>query len=702
MKLLRYRVYEFRSVKDSGWIDCDDVTTLVGVNEAGKSNLLLALWKLKPAKGGQIDLLADLPRKRYSELRDKDKKPIFIKTEFELSQDLILKLIEMTGAESADLKIASINRDYSGQYYIGFPYAKAKTNVNSKDIRRLIEETLRIIDPLEEVGKTESGIKKESISNLNKALESIGEKETLTIIDITNVIVCLKLNSNLMKTSKIRPIIIETQNKISEYKSLLTRPNPSNFEDARKLILKELPSFVFYANYGNLDSEIYLPHVIENLKRKDLSGSVEAKVRTLRVLFEFVGLDPQEILDLGNDPETLRDANRNVIQEPTPEEISSAAKDKTERDVLLQSASASLTASFREWWKQGNYRFDFHADGKHFRIWVSDDIRPEQVELEGRSTGLQWFLSFYLIFLVESSEAHKGAILLLDEAGLSLHPLAQKDLSKFFENLSKTNQIINTTHSPFLVDTSHIDRVKVVYVDDEGFSVASGDLRAAEDKVQSRSVYAIHAALGLSISDTLLQGCRPIIVEGPSDQYYLSAIKNFLISEKLIAPKEELVFVPSGGVRGVEGIASLLAGKSDDLPFVVLDSDNIGRDFKNKLLQRLYKDLPGKIAEMCEITGITNSEVEDLIPLNMIRTGVSKLFRGVETEEFEDIFVQGDPIIPQIEEFAKKHSVNLEVGWKVDVARVAKQRLLQQGTKIIDEDTKLLWKDLFEKMIDKI
>lgn len=488
MKLLRYRVYEFRSVKDSGWIDCDDVTTLVGVNEAGKSNLLLALWKLKPAKGGQIDLLADLPRKRYSELRDKDKKPIFIKTEFELSQDLILKLIEMTGAESADLKIASINRDYSGQYYIGFPYAKAKTNVNSKDIRRLIEETLRIIDPLEEVGKTESGIKKESISNLNKALESIGEKETLTIIDITNVIVCLKLNSNLMKTSKIRPIIIETQNKISEYKSLLTRPNPSNFEDARKLILKELPSFVFYANYGNLDSEIYLPHVIENLKRKDLSGSVEAKVRTLRVLFEFVGLDPQEILDLGNDPETLRDANRNVIQEPTPEEISSAAKDKTERDVLLQSASASLTASFREWWKQGNYRFDFHADGKHFRIWVSDDIRPEQVELEGRSTGLQWFLSFYLIFLVESSEAHKGAILLLDEAGLSLHPLAQKDLSKFFENLSKTNQIINTTHSPFLVDTSHIDRVKVVYVDDEGFSVASGDLRAAEDKVQSRSV----------------------------------------------------------------------------------------------------------------------------------------------------------------------------------------------------------------------
>ena len=39
MKLVRYRVMNFRSVKDSGWINCDDVTTLVGINEAGKSNL---------------------------------------------------------------------------------------------------------------------------------------------------------------------------------------------------------------------------------------------------------------------------------------------------------------------------------------------------------------------------------------------------------------------------------------------------------------------------------------------------------------------------------------------------------------------------------------------------------------------------------------------------------------------------------------
>lgn len=61
MKLKQFRVSVFRSVIDSGWINCDDVTTLVGINESGKSNILLALWKLHPVIGGEIDILHDLP-----------------------------------------------------------------------------------------------------------------------------------------------------------------------------------------------------------------------------------------------------------------------------------------------------------------------------------------------------------------------------------------------------------------------------------------------------------------------------------------------------------------------------------------------------------------------------------------------------------------------------------------------------------------
>ncbi len=54
MKLLQFRVTNFRSVADSGWIAADDVTALIGTNESGKTNLLLPLWKLHPAKDGEI------------------------------------------------------------------------------------------------------------------------------------------------------------------------------------------------------------------------------------------------------------------------------------------------------------------------------------------------------------------------------------------------------------------------------------------------------------------------------------------------------------------------------------------------------------------------------------------------------------------------------------------------------------------------
>ncbi len=39
MELKKFRVTDFRSVVDSGWIDASDVTALIGENEAGKTNL---------------------------------------------------------------------------------------------------------------------------------------------------------------------------------------------------------------------------------------------------------------------------------------------------------------------------------------------------------------------------------------------------------------------------------------------------------------------------------------------------------------------------------------------------------------------------------------------------------------------------------------------------------------------------------------
>ena len=38
-----------------------------------------------------------------------------------------------------------------------------------------------------------------------------------------------------------------------------------------------MPKFVYYSNYGNLDSEIYLPYVIKDMSRSDLGVKGQAK-----------------------------------------------------------------------------------------------------------------------------------------------------------------------------------------------------------------------------------------------------------------------------------------------------------------------------------------------------------------------------------------------------------------------------------------
>ena len=48
MKLTKVRITEFQSIRDSNEFEIGDVTCLVGKNEAGKTALLKALYRLNP------------------------------------------------------------------------------------------------------------------------------------------------------------------------------------------------------------------------------------------------------------------------------------------------------------------------------------------------------------------------------------------------------------------------------------------------------------------------------------------------------------------------------------------------------------------------------------------------------------------------------------------------------------------------------
>ena len=689
MKLTRFRVKNFRSIDDSTWIDVNDITNIIGVNESGKSNILLALWKLNPATDdGKINLLADLPRERYAELKDSCQKMAFIETYWDLSEDedLLEKLVEYGPFEEKEFYTLHFGRYYSGRYFFNFPNLNIQEKCPSKKIQAALYQFLDSFSKDNIPEELPAEQREALISCVKKLSSNIAKTETLTKEAAINLYNELSAFSEVNYGDSFDTLldICETE------KTILTKKDIIYSGDFFSKTLKPaIPHFVYYSNYGNLDSEIYLPTVINDMNRTDLTGTTAAKVRTLRILFSFINLKPQEILELGKD--IMLDVYGNPVSNPSDEQLKDFSAKKNERTVLLDSASAKLTAKFRDWWKQGTYDFLLRADGYSFKIWVSDEKRPAKVDLESRSTGLQWFLSFYLTFLVETAETLSNAILLLDEAGLSLHPLAQKDLVHFFQSLAENNQIIHTTHSPFLVDTDNIDNVKLAYVDDSGHTVLSDDLRATQDPKHSTSIYAVHAALGLSVSDILLQGCMPIIVEGVSDQYYLNAIKLFLIRNKKLAPQKEIIFIPVGGVKSIRPVASLMSPGNNDLPYIVVDSDKSGQDYKKALLKELYAGSEKKIIEIKDVFDLNDSEIEDIIPFRCLEQGITRLFRDIEDEFIPD---QNMPLIPQLESFAQKYNIQLPKGYKVPLAKGAKRKIIDTNK---TDAIVSVWVKLFKK-----
>lgn len=701
MRLMQFRVKDFKSVQDSGVIKCENITNLIGVNEAGKSNLLLALWKLNPARNGEIIFTSDMPVEKLAEYRTNPEKYYFIEAEFEIiKNDLIENLSNKFGIGKENFANVLVSRNYAGEYIVKFPKLE-KTGITVKNIlSNCINDFKKQVNPLSNAGKGEEGFKESLMQKLDDLLSRIDADNDISTNEYLKIKTeVVQIEKSSMATSLINPQIEKFVEKISMLEELVNFFNGEEKSNIRDLVINNLPSFVYYANYGNLDSEIYLPKVIKVFKStKEHSEKFNAKIRTLKVLFDYVNLSPDEIMEMGQYSYRIKEYG--TITELTDEQIKTGQEKTKEREVLLNSASTKLTKDFKEWWKQGDYIFDLRADGEYFRIWVSDEKRPARIPLEDRSTGLQWFLSFFMVFLVESKDSHKNCVLLLDEAGTSLHPMAQKDLLNFFENLSITNQIITTTHSPFLVDVNHLERTKVVFVDDKGYTKVSEDLRAGEKKKNATgAVYAVHAALGLSVSEGLLNGCDLIVVEGQSDQFYLNAIKQYLIFTNKISPVKEMIFVPAGGVKSVKQLTSLIAGKQQALPVVVLDSDRSGKDYASKLEKELYFNDTDKILMIKDYVGIENAEIEDLFPAAVLERPIERIINDRDFR-FKDEFDSSKPVISQIEEWANIYSIILDKGYKVELAKDIKRDLTtgSQAT-IVPTEYEEKWVSLFKKLI---
>lgn len=71
MEIHELRVRNFRSLEDTGWVDIDNLTCLVGKNESGKTAFMRAVEQLNPSYGnGEYAPYAEYPREDWPEYRD--------------------------------------------------------------------------------------------------------------------------------------------------------------------------------------------------------------------------------------------------------------------------------------------------------------------------------------------------------------------------------------------------------------------------------------------------------------------------------------------------------------------------------------------------------------------------------------------------------------------------------------------------------
>jgi predicted ATP-dependent endonuclease of OLD family len=243
----------------------------------------------------------------------------------------------------------------------------------------------------------------------------------------------------------------------------------------------------------------------------------------------------------------------------------------------------------------------------------------------------------------------------------------------------------------------NLANVKAVYIDSlTGRTKVSSNLRSNELDAE-KSIYPVHAALGLTVSDTLLLGCSPVLVEGVSDQIYLNLIKRFLISKGKLMYNKEFVFIPTGGVKGMGPVSKLVSSREDQLPFVLLDSDKAGKDYKKQLISGRYKEQENRILEVADFLGEGDFEIEDLIPSESIISIIDRTYRC--DNYFDEIYDNKKSIVNQIENWAKINSITLIDGWKVELARSIQNR----SDKLFEVTNDTLidkWEKLFQKLIN--
>lgn len=510
-------VNKYKSYNDKQVVQLeDDITTLVGKNESGKTAFLEALAKLNyftKDEDFEFDTVQDYPRnelKKYQRSDDGLVAPIVCT--FRLDQNTIDEINADLGEGVLTTDTFTVSRryDHSERFW---------GHINSDERKYL--ENLQVSHDFGDETKT----KVLEFGSVKQIVEADPGEDT------------------------------ELQSVIDHVKNTIIKGGfnwGSKFVDAyitKKYISTQLPRFWYFDEYYELPSRVSIDAIRNNTIIGELT---KQQLETAKALFELAAINVEELAGSTNFESFIAEL------ESTSNEIT---------DII-----------FKYWSTNNNLAIEFKID----QIPRSNDHSPEKIldirvknnryritlPLKNRSKGFNWFFSFIVWFSKIQDEKGKNFILLLDEPGLNLHASAQADLLRFINDISSDYQIVYTTHSPFMIESDALHRVRTVYESEAGSIIS--------DAIQEKdpdTLFPLQAALGYDIAQNLFVSKNNLLVEGPADLNYLTFMSNLLEGEGREGLRDDITIVPVGGLDKVTSFISLLRGSKLKIS-CLLDSFN--------------------------------------------------------------------------------------------------------------------------------
>lgn len=637
MKLTHFRSTDYKSIEDSGEVTVDQVTCLVGKNEAGKTANFETLFKLSPVAEADGNFrIEDYPRRKmnaYKRIHDTTPATA-ITAKFSLTDDEIKKLSEQFGDQVVISKEINFEKKYNNKVYI---HLKVDEAVFIKNL-----------------------LKKHAITgDLLTALES---------------------------KKNIQDLLAEATSKVQEFapaKKIVEALNGFDKGLYQKVIdficANFLPKFFYFDDYSILPGKISLT----KLKAFREGGTAQDEdekqsFRTALALINFVGSTIEEFLVRDN-------------YERLKASLEAASNAITDQVFEYWTQNKELEVEF-----DLDPVFDGNSQLKDtiLQIRIRNKKHRVTVPFDKRSKGFVWFFSFLVAFSAYKNQGNK-IILLLDEPGLNLHAKAQFDLLRFIDQeLAPYHQVLYTTHSPFMIPPAKLERVRTVHDRDNLGTVISNDPLSDDPD----TVFPLQAALGYDLAQTLFLGPNTLIVEGPGDLIYFNVATAILQKEGNTGLSSKWVIVPVGGADKIPTFVSLLGANQLNVAVAVDISQKDKQRIEN-LIQNHFLE-KSNLVTIGDIIGVKNADIEDLFSVEsyllLVNAAYEKELSGKPIKP-ADISV-GDPrIIKRIEEYFEKQNIaNGEFNHYRSAHVLLNDPTLVQ--KIFDKQTKERFEALFKKL----